>query len=187
LRHEEIPMKKCVRHIVSLCLLFTMLVATTIVHAKIINLYEQPKADSKQIGSIDSAVGMISIFTTSDGNWIKVGDPRNGNVGWIKSVDLNGKNINFNLIKMGDDNHQYQVIQYGNAKPLTSAQMSNTMKQMELREQEIQKNMQKMMQDMFSIHQNWMHTPMFIPVFIMPEQGYPTSPQEANKQAKHSS
>lgn len=177
-------MKKHVHHIVSLCLL---LVATSIVHAKTINLYEQPKADSKQIGSIDSSVGMISIFTTSDGSWIKVGDPRNGNVGWIKSVDLNDKNLNFNLIKIGNDNHQYQVIQYGNTKPLTSAQMSNTIKQMELREQEIQKNMQKMMQDMFSIHQNWMHTPMFIPVFIVPEKGYPATPQETNKQVKHKS
>ena len=57
-----------------------------------INLYEQPQAAAKIVGTIDSTKGFIPIFSTSDGQWVKVGDPRNGNVGWAKMADLQTTN-----------------------------------------------------------------------------------------------
>lgn len=179
----EATMKKffCYRHLISIGFAFIFLAVAPIVIAKTINLYEQPKADSKVVGNIDSSAGIVSIFTTSDGNWIKVGDPRNGNTGWIKSTDLSNKNFNFNLIKTSDGMHQYQVIQYGNTKPLNPEQVSNAIKQMELRQQIIQKDMQRMMQDMFADAQEWMKTRMFVPVFMMPLKETTTKPQDKNQ------
>ncbi len=56
--------------------------------AKDINLYDQPQAAAKIVGTFDSTKGFIPIFSTPDGQWVKIGDPRNGNVGWAKITDL---------------------------------------------------------------------------------------------------
>lgn len=55
------------------------------VFASIVKLYDQPVPTGKMIGNIDST-NMITIFNS--GAWIKVGDPKNGNVGWIKASDV---------------------------------------------------------------------------------------------------
>jgi SH3-like domain-containing protein len=57
--------------------------------AKDINLYDQPDEKAKVIGTVDLSAGIIPILTPKEGSWIKVADPRNGNVGWIKSNEMN--------------------------------------------------------------------------------------------------
>jgi Bacterial SH3 domain len=64
----------------------------TISYAKDVNLYDQPQNAAKVIGTIDAAQGIIPIFTQPNGEWLKVGDPRNGNVGWVKTSELNATN-----------------------------------------------------------------------------------------------
>lgn len=151
----------------TLSLALFMLGASSSIIAKPINLYDQPKADGKVIGTIDSSAGIITIFTPKDTGWVKVADPRNGNVGWIKSTELNGVNTQFNVIQTGDGQHGYQIIQYGNT--MTPDQISNMTKQMQLQQQTIQNDMNKMMRDMFNnSHQYWMSVPMMVPVVVMP-------------------
>src|SRR5262245_8699911 len=114
------------------------------VMAKTITLYEQPKAESKTIGSIDTTKGVVSIFTSKDGQWVKIGDPLNGNTGWVKSSDLGSGQFTFNMMKFDNGNQSYQVIQYGNGKPLTTAEMEAASKKMQLHEEAIQKDMRRM-------------------------------------------
>ena len=157
-------------HVVSTLLAFFMVTGTPNAMAKTLNLYDQPKADSKVLGSVDSNAGIITIFMPKEGKWVKVADPRNGNVGWIKSADLKQTGFTYKVVTSGDGTHGYQIIQYGNTKPYTAEQVSTIMKSMQKRQQMLQKDMQLMMQDMFAMHHSWMDFPMIVPVIVVPEK-----------------
>ncbi len=144
--------------------------------AKSLNLYDQPKADGKVISTLDSNSGVIMIFTPKEGGWVKVADPRNGNVGWVKSTELNGVGMHFNVMQTGSGSHGFQVIQYGDTA-VTPEQISSMTKQMQLRQQAVQKDMDKMMKDMLhNAHPYWwMSYPMMIPVLVVPEKTLPAN------------
>lgn len=154
--------------------LTTLLVCST-TFAKSINLYDAPQKDAKVVGALDSEAGIIAIFTPKNSDWIKVADPRNGNVGWIKSTDMGNTNMTFKVMSGGDGKQSYQIIQYGNTKPYTEEQL----KQIRAREEALQQDMQKMVQQMFQNTQHpWAGFPMILPVVILPEKVVtpPTSP-----------
>jgi len=172
---KEGKMRKSVQYLMSVLFTF-ILTSVTPTLAKTINLYEQPKSDSKVVGNVDSASGVIAIFSPKDSGWIKVADPRNGDVGWIKSTDLTNAGFSFNIISTGNGSHTYQVIQYGNT-PQSSEQMQKIMNQIQIRQQAIQKDVQQMMQDMFSNpHQPGMNMPMILPVVVVPEKALSPAP-----------
>jgi hypothetical protein len=151
--------------VTSIFLISLLLSSTTF--AKTIQLFDEPKKEAKVVGTLDSDVGIISIYTPKNSEWIKVADPRNGNVGWIKSTDMNGTRMNFNVTSTGNGGQNYQIIQYGNAKPLTPEQI----KQMHDREAAFQRDMQKMMHDMFyDFPHPWMNFPVILPVMMVPEK-----------------
>lgn len=60
---------------------------------------------------------------------MKVGDPRNGNVGWVKTTDLGSGTdtsaITFTqkVIHDGNTPYTYQFIQYGQPQKLTAEQI----------------------------------------------------------------
>jgi hypothetical protein len=170
-------------------ILITMLLACTAllfsVHcwAKAIKLYDQPKADAKVVGAVNSSVGIIPIFTPKDSTWIKVADPRNGDVGWIKLADLGQENnktseVIFTQKTISDGNPQsFQIIQFGGSpKNLTPEQTQGLTKQLEA-QKTFQKNMQQMVNDMYkNINLQWEDMPMIMPVIVMP-----ASPAKKNK------
>ncbi len=139
--------------------------------AKSINLYDQPKADGKVINTVDSNAGIITIFKPKEGEWVKVADPRNGNVGWAKLADLKGVGLQFNIIQGGNGAHSYQIIEYDGNTALTPEQINKVNKQMQVQQQVIQQRQQviqdsvnKMMNDIFNtMHQYWMSIPMVMP------------------------
>lgn len=145
-------------------------------YAKNINLYDQPKADSKVVGTIDSDTGIIPIFTPKDSTWIKVADPRNGNVGWIKNSDIGTGNTKFTFsqqfITTGKGPGTYQVIQFGNpAQPMSSQQAEEMMKEFQARQQAIQQDTNRMIQDMYkNMDQQMAGFPVIMPVIVLPEQ-----------------
>ena len=55
--------------LLSFSIMLAVFAITSPVMAKTLSLYEQPKAESKTIGSIDTAKGVVSIFTSKDGQW----------------------------------------------------------------------------------------------------------------------
>lgn len=154
--------------------LFTLLFSITL-FAKNVNLYDQPKADAKVIGTIDPSSGIVPIFTPKEGTWVKVGNPQNGDVGWIKSSDLAQTNagtsgFSFSQKIVGSDKGpQSYVFQFGVPTPLTKEQTDALYKRIEAQQEAIQKSVQQMIQDTFSHSKttDW-NFPIIMPVVVMP-------------------
>lgn len=165
--------------------LFALIVAP-LCSAKTLTLYDQPQADAKSVGTIDSEAGIIPIFTPKNSEWVKVADPRNGNVGWIKSSDLTvkgstGFSFSQKMISTGTGPNSY-IIQFGAPKMLTPEQSQAFFKQMEEQTQSIQRDTQKMMQDMFkNIDQIKMQYPVIMPVIVMPSEELPAAKSKTPK------
>lgn len=160
-----------------LALALSTLFATQFALAKNVNLYDQPKADAKVVGTVDSEVGIIPILTPKDSSWIKAADPRNGNVGWIKTNDLSGTPSGATSITVSQHRETtngvpqtFQVLQFGNNK--ISTEQANAMyKQMQLHQKAIQQDMQNMMHDMFNNSgMPWPSYPVIVPVIMVPPQ-----------------
>ncbi len=122
--------------------------------AKNINLYEQPMTTAKVVGTIDLSTGVIPIFTPKGGEWVKIGDPRNGNVGWIKSSDLSsGSTSSFSftqkVINDGKAPQSYKI-EFGNMPTLNVDQTQLMIKKMQTQQQAIEKSAQKVIQEMMN-------------------------------------
>lgn len=176
---------------------------SAIAWANEINLYEQPKTEAKVVGKIDLSAGVIPIFTPK-GDWIKVADPQNGNVGWIKSTDLNAgtgnSTVTFTqrIINNGKGPSSYQVIEFGQpGKKLTDKEAQEMTKRIELQRQTIQQSAQKVINDMvnemnrfYQQHWNLMNNfgslPVIMPIVIIPSQKLSppnqTNPAKAKEQ-----
>lgn len=160
---------------------------STMVFAKEINLYEQPNAQAKVVGTVDLAKGIIPIFTPQKSEWTKIADPHNGNVGWVKSSDLNNNEpsttsftFTQKYINEGSDKTplSYQVI--FSPQNLTPQQTQDLAKKLQAQQQAIQQSMQKTFQDMMNnmnqfYQGNWnkLNTypfPMILPVIVIPQQ-----------------
>lgn len=132
--------------------------------AKEISLYDQPNNNAKVVGTVDPATGIVPIFSPKPGDWIKIGDPRNGNVGWIKSTELKSisGSVSYTqkIINNGNGPQVYQVVQYGKAEPLTAEQMRN----LQLQQQTFQRSVQKMMNEMMSDMNNF---PWVMPMIVV--------------------
>lgn len=144
--------------------------STSICMAKSLNLYDQPKADAKVVGTINSDTGIIPIFTPKEGEWIKVGDPQNGNVGWLKQSDLQAIGISFtqNIISTGNGTNSFNLIQVPTVSTMTPEQTKAMVKHIQENQQAVQKAMSHVMQDIFST--NYEPFPVMVPVIIVPEK-----------------
>lgn len=154
----------------------TAILSSSLVFAKPINLYDEPKAEAKQTGTINTDTGIIPIFTPKGSDWIKVGDPNNGNVGWIKQADLKGASgfsYTQRIITTGKGPEAYQVIQYGTPQ-MSSEDAAATIKRMEKNQQEVQKAMNNMVQSMFKNIEQPM--PVILPViYVAPPKNAATA------------
>ncbi len=169
------------RRLFSISLATLIFSGTSQVMASSINLYDLPKSNGKIVGSVDSNVGIITIFTPKRGGWVKVADPRNGNVGWIKATDFTQTEFSINMISTSKGTHTYQIVQYGKSKSYTPDQAAKIMKQVQVQEQALQKEMQLMMEDMFAdIHDPLASFPMIMPVIVVPESTLPIHPKSAS-------
>jgi hypothetical protein len=167
-----------------LTILFSVaLFSSSLVFAKMINLYEQPQADSKVVATVDSNAGIVPIYSPPKSEWIKVGDPHNGNVGWMKSSEFNtsGSGFSFRVINSGSGPNSFQVLQFGTPN---AEQSKAALKEMEAKEKALQKQMQDMVKTMFNSQQNtnWPNFPVIIPVIINPQEtATPPSTKPAEK------
>lgn len=134
--------------------------------AKSIQLHEQPKADSKVVGTLDTTVGSIPIFTPKGSEWMKVADPRDGNVGWIKTKDLGFQSVSMNIVSGGDGKQSYRVVQYGGDSVYTPQQIEAEMRRMDAYHRAMQLRMQHMVDDFFTGFYG--PQPIFMPVVLVP-------------------
>ncbi|HVY53137.1 MAG TPA: hypothetical protein VHA13_01300, partial [Gammaproteobacteria bacterium] len=150
--------------------------------AKTLNLYEEPKDNAKTVGTVDPSAGIIPIYTPEKSTWMKVADPRNGNVGWLKIDDINKeKNSEYTFtqrfINTGPASNSYQVIQFGTPDKKTVQQIQDSLKKQQAEQAELQNNInksiQKMVEDMrnlYKFNNTWYENsaPLIMPVIVMP-------------------
>lgn len=150
--------------------------------AKSLSLYEEPKKDAKIVSTVDPDKGIVPIFSPKNSEWTKIADPSNGNVGWVKSSDINNMRTTFHVTSSGDGSQSYQIIQYGNMKPYSEEEL----KKIRERNEAMQKDMQKMVDHMFAeFHHPWMNFPMILPVVVIPEKtATPTTPNTTSTTKK---
>ncbi|EKD53624.1 MAG: hypothetical protein ACD_60C00166G0001 [uncultured bacterium] len=149
------------------------LLSISLCFAKNLNLYEEPKTDAKVIGTIDPSKGIVPIFTPKSGDWIKIGDPQNGNVGWVKMSDLKEagqtpSGFSFSSQMIGNDKTPGSyVIQFGDPDSTITKQTEALFKQIGAQQEIIQKNIQQVMDNYFSGKET--HYPIIIPIVIKPQ------------------
>jgi hypothetical protein len=166
---------------------FTLIFAS-VSSAKMLTLYDQPKTDAKTVSTIDSEAGIIPIFSPKNSEWIKVADPKNGNVGWIKSAELtagneSGFSFSQKFISNGKGPQSY-IIQFGTPKMLSPEESQAFAKRLQEQTQAIQKQTQKMMQDMYkNMDALDMPYPVVMPIIVMPNTNAAQSNKTENKAA----
>lgn len=171
------------------CLLgFFVLIFAAAVFATTLNIYEKPDENSKLIATMKTGDQLMPIFYTEKRDWVKVANPKNGEVGWAKVKELQGPIIitSFNDKVMqqqivGDTakNPQvYSIIQYTGPKELKPEDAQEMAKKIQKQQQEMensmrqmQKNMQLMIQDMFKSFDRSFYTfPVIQPVIVVPDK-----------------
>lgn len=160
------------------------LTASSVVSAQTISLYDQPNQNAKVVGTADLSSGIVPIFTPpNDNTWMKVADPRNGNVGWIKSSDIkNAKgsesSVTFSqkVLSNGQPDSSFQVIQFGNgtAPKISNEQAQAILLKMRTEQKAIQENFQGILKNMNDVIQrewNMWNSQGGFPVIIVPAPG----------------
>lgn len=150
------------------------------VFAKTILLYEEPKDNAKQIGSLDTNIGIIAIFTPEKSSWMKVADPRDGKVGWIKTKDLDASGsaeytFTQRFINSGNSPQSYQMIQFGNAPKMTPEEIQEQLKKTQQQQLLMQENLNKAMQNLLTNPWYNPNAPFLMPVIIVPAQNLPAA------------
>lgn len=171
--------------------LIIMVFFSTSVIAKEVNLYENADVASKIVGKIDIAKGIVPIFTKPDGTWMKVGDPRNGNVGWVKTSDLantgtGASSFSYQQQIINDGKgvpRAYQVMQFGNDdKAAIEKRGQEFNKQITNPNNTIEQNIQSVIQtispELNKIYQQQKTNPgapIVMPIIVVPQQPAPSS------------
>jgi uncharacterized protein YgiM (DUF1202 family) len=154
------------KRLLSYALVVGMVFASVTVYAKTINLYSEPKTTSTVAGKVDTEASVTIIYTPKNSEWIKVANPNNGDVGWVKSSDLGGNGYNMRIITSDDGTHSYNIYQLGSgSSQYNQQQLDKEMQQFEQQQRIMQIHMAHMFNDMFYFPQ-----PIFIPVVMVPEQ-----------------
>lgn len=155
--------------------------------AKSLSLYAEPNASAKVVGTIDPANGVIPIFTPKDNEWMKVGDPANGNVGWVKQSDLKANSsVTFTqkIIQPNGSGSQGYKFDFTNGPKKMSNEEINAMIT-KMQNIQIPPATQKAMTEMLeNIQKQWKTMmnngvgtgPVIMPVIIMPNPAQSSAP-----------
>ncbi|HSW70850.1 MAG TPA: hypothetical protein VLH77_02600 [Gammaproteobacteria bacterium] len=175
------------RYAASLIVFLILLFSPLSLFAKSITLYEEPKESAKQIGSLDPQAGIIAIYTPEKSDWIKVADPRDGKVGWVKVKDLGTtETTEFTFtqryINTGKTPQSYQIIQFGGPNKMTPEQVQQQLKQIEQQQLQMQENLNKAIQNMITPWYN-PGMPYVMPIIVVPA---PNLPVDKNKPSDQS-
>ena len=139
---------------VTIGLFYTL--TTTLAFATTINMYEQPSADSKLVASVASDAPLRPIFYTEKKDWVKVGNPQNGDVGWIKAMEfkevpgvikINSSQIQQLVTGKDDKTKEYKIIQYSGPNELTPEDAKKAVQDMEKRNEKMRAYSQKMQEE----------------------------------------
>lgn len=165
--------------------LFILIFSVSQVNA--LNIHEEASEKAKVVFEVQAGDKLIPII--KHGEWLKVANPKDGKVGWVKVADLqghlslnNGINYQQRIITNKSDHgvpNVYRVIDYTGPNKMSQEEMDEIFKQMQARQEQIQKYMQAMLQSMFNSFQSLQQVEPFsldnnlatVPTIIVPEKG----------------
>lgn len=144
--------KKC------LSILFLILISlfSTITFAETISLYENNLANSKIAATVKPDDTLLVIYSPEKSEWIKVANPKTGDVGWVKQKDIKnplvitkatGSTFQQEII-VGDKEKKpfsYHIFQYKGTAPVKQEDAKKKMQMMMKRMQKDQAEMQSFM------------------------------------------
>jgi hypothetical protein len=185
----------CFKHskILGVLLVTSALCFSPLTQAKVLNLYDQPKSDSKVVATLESSGGMVPIFTPKNSDWMKVGDPQNGNVGWIKLEDLSNDSgllaTQFSMtqktVNTKTGPKTVQFVTFSTPKTLNAVQSQTLAKEIQTRQDNLQKSVQKMMQSFYQDMSSYYmenpamfkapNMPVVMPIIVYPQDAPPVS------------
>jgi uncharacterized protein YgiM (DUF1202 family) len=142
--------------------LIALLLSTGTIFAKTINLYSEPKTNSKVIGSVNLEKGVTLVYTPKNSDWVKVANPANGDVGWIKSAELSNNSYTMHIINSDNNSHGYKFYQFAAGSNVDDLKLDEEFKQLEKHKRIMENNIAHILNDMFYIPQ-----PLFIPIVMM--------------------
>ena len=170
--------------------IFTYLLMISIVEssptfAKTIPLYSEPKSDSKTSGTVNTETGVTIVYTPKNSEWIKVANPSNGDVGWVKSNDLGNHQYNMQVITSDNGKQSYRVYQFGTNKQYTKEQIDKEMKRFEEQQHMLHQHIGQLFNDVFYFPQPFIFShPIFVPV-VLQENPNPKNTPDTNKEQKN--
>lgn len=160
-----------------------------------VQIFEQPKAKAKLVGSITGGTQIIPVYYPNGGDWLKVANPKNGQVGWVKLSDLKGQstlpglqevrfNQRFEKTQTTDGKPEVvRIIEYKGPNQLSSQEIKTLVREMQTRQSQIDGTMQLMMRammqdlnhfarrDVLSFEDDFFTFPFIQPMLIVPQQG----------------
>lgn len=170
-------------------LLIISIIANSTAFAKSVNLHTEPKAESKTLGTVDPEAGVTIVYTPKNSEWIKVANPTNGDVGWIKSSELGKNHYNVRVVTSDKGNQTYKVFQFGSDhSQYSQEQIEKEMQRFQEHQQMVHKQIAHMFNDLFYFQQPFLFSqPIFVPVVMVPENANPkhaSTTQPAEKTQK---
>lgn len=159
------------------------------IFASDLNLYENPDANAKIVTTLKSGSQLIPIYSPEKGEWVKVANPKDGTVGWVKSDDLkgpvittkvNGSGVQQTIITDKDKFPQtYEIIRFNGPTSLSDEEAQKLAQLMEKRQQKMsdsidkmQESMQKMVKDMMkeiNSNKDLFTFPIIQPIIVVPD------------------
>ncbi|MAZ40429.1 MAG: hypothetical protein CMF49_09960 [Legionellales bacterium] len=139
-------------------LITSLLVLSTSLFANTLKMYEKPNDKSKLLMELKPGQQLIPIYYPQNSLWIKVADPQNGNVGWVKTNELNGTAVlpdgektKQEIIPTANQGYQLkrQAIDDNNApQAIDPAQVDQAMQEFQKKAAQIQQSMQIIMKSL---------------------------------------
>jgi uncharacterized protein YgiM (DUF1202 family) len=126
-----------------------------------LNIYEKPDANAKIIASVKRDEQLMPFFYTEKKDWVKIGNPKNGDVGWVKIAEFEQQPIVINKINatgteqlIVDEKNRGRYpqifVQYGSQKDLKEKDIQKAVRDIEKRNKTERENIQKDIQDLLS-------------------------------------
>lgn len=134
-------------------------------YAKSLELLSQPEPKSTVVATVQSGDKLIPIFMPEKSDWIKVADPKNGQVGWLKREDL-GMNAAPKIYEKriekesGDKKkgpYTREIFEYKGTEKLSDEQVKSMFEKMERQQARMEKAMWSMFDNMMTQFSNFEH------------------------------
>lgn len=111
-----------------------------------LKLYDEPKSTSKVVAVVNSPASLVEIY--QQGDWVKIGDTKTGNVGWVqqKTLDtMNGDHL-FSVTFTKKNKDGGQIIQYFGTAQVNKQKVSQLIEKLNKQQVEMQVQMDKLFQ-----------------------------------------